>query len=211
MSKDAEKILHSCLEMRGTGNFCVECVVPKKGNCQIMIHEILKAKDTSKLPTDDIRDVISESIKTVQLGNFKGCTDAQFRKWVRRIIQNKLSDYFRKKYKKKEYELDISTEEEYEFNIQNQSDSTQEYEFSRIENENDVCQILQYLEKKVSKGELERNDLDLVQACYDGFKEGLSQEEVAMKMSLKPNTFNQKLSRLRKKLQTEKKGFWGND
>lgn len=215
MNKNAEEILHSCLEMRGNGDFCVECSVPKKGKCQIMIYEILKVKDTLSLPKDDIRDIISKSIEAIQLGNFKGFTDAQFRVWVRRIIQNKKNDYFRGKYKRKVCEngsyILADEDEGHRINILNKADSTQEDEFNRIENEIDVEKILRYLKEKVSRCEFEGNDLDLVQACYEGFKEGLSQKEIALKMSLKPNTLTQELSRLRKKLQTEKKEFLGND
>ncbi|GJQ45365.1 MAG: hypothetical protein AMXMBFR17_10730 [Candidatus Jettenia caeni] len=178
------------------------------------MHEILKVKDALKLPKDDIRDIISESIEAIQLGNFKGTTHIQFRVWVRRIIQNKKNDYFRNKYKRKEHEnaLPIPMDDEkHEIILFDKPDATQADEFKRIENEHDVEKILQSLRKKVIEGEIEKNDLDLVQACYDGFKEGLSQEEIAKSLSLKPNTLNQNLSRLRKKLKAEREEYCRND
>lgn len=214
MNKDTSEIIHACLEIQGTGGQCKDCSVPKQGSCQVMVnvlnrliyHE--KAKNSLKgLPVNDIRDIISESIKDIQKGKCNGYTNAQFAGWVQAIAYRKISDYFRTQYKIKEHKKGLAvhpddTTDEIN-NLENLPDLNQEEAIDKVDRESDIQSILAILRKKVPQNQITDKDVNFIETIYNGFKRGLSQEEIAKEIGVITNTLNVRLKRLREKLQKE--------
>lgn len=229
--------IHICFEIKGTGIPCQECLVAKRGSCQIMLNILNmsiysdKVKNSLKgLPQNDIKDIISKIIQAImeKMRGYSGNTDAQFAGWVRGIIRNKRADYFRKKYSAKKIsesdpdktkdsddtnttateDTDDREERQSYFSstaiLHNLPDLKQQEDVDKIE-ECDINNFLKKLKEKVHKGEITGTDVYLIQILYDGFAKGLTQEAIAGEIGIQPNTFNQQLSRLRKKL--HKKGI----
>lgn len=214
MSKDASQIIHTCLEIKGTGIQCKDCSVPKKGSCQVMVNVLNrliyseKTKDSLKgLPIDDVRDIIAESIKNILVGEYNGYSDAQFASWVQTIAYRRRYDYFREKEKhNKELVATLNDTNDERSILENLPDLTQEGTTDNSDSKSDIQGIFSRLKEKISQGKRSKitsEDINLINTLYNGFEKGLLQEDIAKEVGLIPNTLNQKLKRLREKLHKE--------
>lgn len=215
MNKEWHLIIHTCLEVKGNGPDCQQCLVLSKDFCVRMvdlINKICQGKSLSGLDNSRIQDIVSESIAAIQDGisNFREEVENSFEKWARRIIRNKRADYFRRKYKKQEISPELTKVRDNNDNDDNGFDCIPDLSLNDLESKQCEIEVEDYistLTEKVIQGKIMGIDIDLITKYYNYLKEGLSQKEIAIEMNMKPNTLSQELGRIRKKLYKEGKMF----
>ncbi|KHE91662.1 MAG: sigma-70 family RNA polymerase sigma factor [Candidatus Scalindua rubra] len=201
--KEPEEIINECFERNGEDVACKTCSL--HGNkCKIMLPILynktrginskgVKVRSTLEgFPIEDIKDIVKESIfaikNGIKKGKFRGTRDAQFIKWVERIIHNKRVDFLRKKGKAERIKP-----------LEGIEASAQDCEPENIDD------LIGFLKEKVGEGILNAEDIALIKALYEGNENGCTQSEMSEEMGLKPDAFKQRKCRLIKKL--ESSGF----
>jgi len=192
------EIKHACFSARGKNPDCQQCSINQHGYCDIFLDYISKKIGgiKSEFPLMDQDDIISLYVIQVQkqMHQFRGNRANEFRGWIKTILKGTKKDYFRKQ----ENMLPLIS------NIESDISEQIATIISEI-----IEPIIEVFYEMIAKQKDPGGCCQLFLNYYEWCKEGINQIEMAGRYNLKTNTYNQRLSRCRKKIADllEKKGI----